>query len=181
MLVYKKDFKELIENDYQIENEALHASLLTTGNGYFGVRGSFEEFGSVNIQGTFVRGLFDQIIEIPKIYVDNIYMRNYYIDEVKAKKFQYQDSAINFVDFLLIQVKIGDKIFYPWEGKILNWVRYIDTNTGALIRKVTWDDSFGHITELSYERFASFDDNHEYVLKCDVKKINHDLDCKIIS
>lgn len=34
-----------IEESYNIEEEAATASLFTTGNGYIGVRGSFEEFG----------------------------------------------------------------------------------------------------------------------------------------
>ena len=41
----------LTEEKYNIAEESLNAALFTTGNGYIGVRGSFEEYGSLRIQG----------------------------------------------------------------------------------------------------------------------------------
>ena len=54
----------LKENGYDLSEEAKNATLFTTGNGYMGVRGSLEEFGSTKIQGAFIRGYIDEIIEI---------------------------------------------------------------------------------------------------------------------
>ena len=54
----------LSETKYQIDREAQHASLFTTGNGYIGVRGSFEEFASVRIQGAYIRGYIGAIVEV---------------------------------------------------------------------------------------------------------------------
>jgi len=181
MLTYFKDKKVLAEQLYDMKDDAKHAALLTTGNGYFGVRGSLEEFGALNIQGTYIRGLLDRVIEIPSIYVDNIYMKKYYIDELKAKAFEYQDASINIADFLLIRFKVGDKIFYPWEGIIKSWVRYIDPSDGSLNRHVTWDDGKGNISILNFKRYASFSHNHHYFLEASIEKINHDLDIEIQS
>ena len=181
MLTYDGSILELVENKYEIAKEAQHAALYTTGNGYYGVRGSFEEFGSINVQGAFIRGLIDEIIEVPKIFVDNIYMRKYYINELEAKKFEYQDSCINFADFLTIRFEIGGKTFYPWDGKVLSWLRYIDTKDGSLVREVLWDDGNNHISKITFKRFASFKDNHVFVIKAQVEKINHDLDVKVLS
>ena len=150
MIKYNNMYKNIIEDKYEIKKEAHHATLFTTGNGYFGVRGSFEEFGSLNVQGAFIRGLYDQVIEIPNIYIDNIYMRKYYFDEQKAKQFEYQDSCINIPDFLLVRFEIGGKTFFPWEGKIISWNRFIDLSDGSLVREVLWDDGNGNITELIY-------------------------------
>lgn len=181
MFLYNDEYNSLIEDSYEIKKEAHHAALFTTGNGYFGIRGSFEEFGSINVQGAFVRGLIDEIIEIPNLYVDNIYMRKYYFNEFEAKKFEYQDSGINFVDFLLVRFMVGDKTFFPWEGKIIEWTRYIDTNDGSLKRSVLWDDGEGNLTKFDYQRLASFHDNHQYIMKCSLSRINHELPCKILS
>ena len=52
------------EQAYDMAEEALNASLFTTGNGYIGVRGSFEEYGSLRIQGAYIRGVIDEIIEV---------------------------------------------------------------------------------------------------------------------
>jgi len=181
MLTYSANHKNLIEASYEMKEEARNAALFTTGNGYFGIRGSFEEFGSLNVQGAYIRGLIDEIIEIPQIYVDNIYMRKYYINELEAKQFEYQDSAINFADVLLLRFKIGNHYFYPWEGHIESWVRYIDTSDGSLIREVLWSDTEGHLSKIRYKRYGSFADNHHYMISATLEKINHNLEVTIDS
>ena len=72
-----KEKKYLTENEYDLTEEAKNASLYTTGNGYMGVRGSLEEFGSTKIQGAFIRGYIDEITEIVEPFCDNIYMKKY--------------------------------------------------------------------------------------------------------
>ena len=52
------------ESEYSLADEALSATVFTTGNGYMGVRGSAEEYASVRIQGAFVRGFIDEIKQI---------------------------------------------------------------------------------------------------------------------
>ena len=142
----------LTEEQYNIEEEALNASLFTTGNGYIGVRGSFEEYSSLRIQGAYIRGVIDEIIEV----MDNEYMKKYYIDEDKLKEFEYQDSVINNLDFLLLRISIDGETFYPWEGKLLSWERYIEPETAKLVRNVRWENSRGDITDFAFERFSSF-------------------------
>ncbi len=165
----------LSENVYDLAEDPKNSTLFGTGNGYYGVRGSLEEFGAVFIQGTYIRGLFDQIIEIPITFVDNEYMKKYYFDEQKLKEFEYEDSCINVCDFLHLRIKIGDKVFYPWEGKVVSWERYLDTTDGSLVRKVIWDDGDNHQTKIIFKRFASFDDNHLYIVNAHIKRLNHNL------
>ena len=63
------------ETEYCMNDEPLLAALFTTGNGYMGVRGSFEEFGSLRVQGAFVRGFIDEITEVVEPFCSNEYMR----------------------------------------------------------------------------------------------------------
>lgn len=163
------------EDSYSLANDPQNSTLFGTGNGYYGVRGSLEEFGAVFIQGTYLRGVFDEIIEIPLTFVDNEYMKKYYFDEQKLKEFEYEDSCINIADILHLRIKIGNKIFYPWEGKIISWERYIDTTDGSLVRNVCWDDGMGNQTLIKFRRFASFSDNHLYLVTATITKLNHDL------
>ena len=86
------------ETKYEMSAEPLNSALFTTGNGYMGIRGSFEEFGSLRIQGAYIRGLIDEIVEIVEPFCDNEYMKHYYIDEVRLKHFEKQESIINFAD-----------------------------------------------------------------------------------
>lgn len=164
----------LCEDEYIMHEEPKNSTLFTTGNGYMGIRGSFEEFGSLRIQGAFIRGLIDEIIEVIEPFPDNEYMKKFYLDEGKLKAFEYQDSIINFADILLMRVSIDGEVFYPWEGKILSWERYLNTHTAVLHRNVVWENAKGNVTELKFERFASFYDEHVYCQRVTVVPRNHD-------
>ena len=72
---------KFVETSYDIMDEAKNASLLGYGNGYFGIRASLEEFGDVLIQGTYIRGVFDKIVEIPATLSTNEYMKKYYYSQ----------------------------------------------------------------------------------------------------
>ena len=173
-----KNFSETV---YDIADEPILATLFTTGNGYMGVRGSFEEFGSQRVQGAFVRGFIDEIIEVTEPFTDNEYMKKYYLDEEKLKTFEKQDSCINMHDFLTVKIKIGEKIFYPWDGKVVKWHRYLNPSTAVYTREVVWDDGDGNRTQLVFERFASFADEHLYCQRVKVRPINHNLPIGIVS
>ena len=170
-----------VEESYNIEEEAATASLFTTGNGYIGVRGSFEEFGSLRVQGAYIRGVIDEVIDVVEPLADNEYMKKYYFDEEKLKDFEYTESIINNVDFLLIRISVNGETFYPWEGKILRWERYIDLTTATLTRKVRWENSKGDITDFEFERFSSFDCDHIYCIRVKITPINHNGKITIMS
>ena len=173
--------KNFSESIYDIADEPVLATLFTTGNGYMGVRGSFEEFGSQRIQGAFVRGFIDEIIEVTEPFTDNEYMKKYYLDEEKLKTFEKQDSCVNMHDFLAIKITVGDKTFFPWDGKILKWHRALDSSSAIYKRELVWDDGEGNKTEFVFERFASFADEHLYCQRVKVRPINHSLPVKLMS
>ncbi len=177
----KPDTTRFVESEYRIEEEAANASLFTTGNGYIGVRGSFEEYGSIRIQGAYIRGVFDEIIEVMEPFADNEYMKKYYIDEERLRNFEYQDSVINNVDFLLLRIAINGETFYPWEGKILSWERYLDMTNATLVRKVRWDNGKGDITDFEFERFSSFACDHIYSIKVKITPVNHSGNVSVMS
>jgi len=163
----------LVENNYEIINEAKNASLLGYGNGYFGIRGSLEEFGDVFVQGTYIRGVFDKIIEIPATLSTNEYMKKYYFDAQKLKEFEREDSCINIADFTTVRVYLNGKMFLPWEFKILKWERYIDFNDGGLTRIVIFEDDKGNQTKLLFKAICSFNNNHVFFQEVKIEKLNH--------
>ena len=173
--------KNFSESIYDIADEPVLATLFTTGNGYMGVRGSFEEFGSQRVQGAFVRGFIDEIIEVTEPFTDNEYMKKYYLDEEKLKTFEKQDSCVNMHDFLAVKITVGEKTFFPWEGKIVKWHRSLNSKTAVYTRELVWDDGLGNKTEFVFERFASFKNEHLYCQKVTIRPINHNLPVKIMS
>jgi len=171
----------ITENSYDLEYEARNAALLTTGNGYMGVRGSFEEFGSIRIQGCYIRGLIDRVYDVAQPFADNIYMKKYYFNEEKLKYAEKIDCVINFADILLVRIKIGEETFYPWDGRVLSWKRTLDMKNACLIREVRWESNCGDVTYLKFERFASFENDHEYCQKVTIIPENHNKEIEILS
>ena len=171
----------LTETEYDVGNEGKNASVFTTGNGYMGVRGSFEEFGSVRVQGIYSRGFVGEITEIMEPFPDNEYLKNYYFDESKLKDFEKQESVINIPDFLLVRIYIGGEAFYPWRGNIIEWERSLDPLTGKLERRVVWKNEKNETTEIKFSRFASFADVHKYCLSVEVTPLDYTDEIKIVS
>lgn len=166
--------KKFVETSYEIIDEAKNASLLGFGNGYFGIRGSLEEFGDVFVQGTYIRGVFDKIVEIPVTLSTNEYMKKYYFDAQKLKEFEREDSCINICDFTSVKIYLNGKLFLPWEFKILHWRRYIDFSDGGLAREVIFEDNAKHKTKLTFKSICSFDNNHVFFQEVNIEKLNHD-------
>ena len=172
---------KIVEEGYDIKDEAKLASIFGIGNGYFGLRGSLEEFGDVFIQGLYIRGVFDQIVEIPSTFSDNVYMKNYYFDGQKLKEFEFEDSCINICDPIQIRIYVDNIQLLPWTHKILFWKRFLDTSTGGLYREVIYEDNKGRQTKVIYKRFCSFNDNHLMFQDVEIEKLNHDDEIKILA
>lgn len=171
----------LMEQEYSLLHEANVATLLTTGNGYMGVRASLEEFSSLGIQGFLVRGVMDEVVEVRLTMCDNMYMKKYYVEEERLKKFEKEERAINLLDFLLIRFEIGGEIFYPWEGMVHSWKRWLDLSDETLHREVVWENSRGQKSRLSFVRFASFADDHTYCMKASIEPLNYSGEVSIYS
>ncbi|MCD7887184.1 MAG: hypothetical protein LUG44_06145 [Clostridiales bacterium] len=171
----------LMEQEYSLLNEANVATLLTTGNGYMGVRASLEEFSSLGIQCLLVRGVMDEVVEVRLTMCDNMYMKKYYVEEERLKKFEKQERAINLLDFLLIRFEINGEVFYPWEGKVLSWKRWLDLSDETLHREVVWANSQGQKSRLTFQRFASFADDHLYCMKATITPLNYTGSVRILS
>ncbi len=172
--------KYFTETDYDLTEEPRNASLMTTGNGYLGVRGSLEEFGSTRIQGFYIRGILDEIVEIVQPFCDNVYIKKYYFDEQELNRFEKQDSCINIADFLFVRFRIGDKVFYPWEGKIVSWRRKLDFSREILSREVVWENE-GKKTRFTFERFASYENEHLYCMRATAEPLDHEEPVTILS
>ena len=172
---------KLTEHDYNMAQEAYYGTIFAQSNGYMGVRASFEENGSMCVQGAFVRGVIDEIPFNQNAKIDSEYMRKFYINEDAAKDAEFQEGVINFADILFIRIEIDGETFYPWEGRILKWNRTLDIDNNVLVRKVTWENSKGDVSEFTFERFASFANDHVFCQRVHVKPVNHNKKITVLS
>lgn len=171
----------LTEYNYNMAQEAYYGTIFAQSNGYMGVRASFEENGSLCVQGAFVRGVIDEIPFNQNAKIDSEYMRKFYINEDAAKDAEFQEGVINFADILFLRIEIDGETFYPWEGNILKWSRTLDIENNILTRSVTWENTKGDVTKLTFERFASFANDHVFCQRVHIKPINHDKKMTVLS
>lgn len=120
-------------------------------------------------------------MEVRLTMCDNLYMKKYYVEEERLKKFEKEERAINLLDFLLIRFEINGEIFYPWEGKLLSWKRWLDLSDETLHREVVWENEQGQQSRLKFERFASFADDHVYCMRASVEPLNYTGTVRILS
>ena len=165
----------LVQRGYDMTADRRYAALFTTGNGYIGVRGSYEEDTELCTQGAYIRGFIDKTIEICTPYYPNPFVKKKYYDDDGLKAWQDTECGVNFADILTVFVEIGGARFDLLEGNLVSFERSLEYATGVLTRKVVWEDGKGNHTELVFERFSSFADDHVYCQRVTVRPLNHSL------
>jgi len=110
-------------------------TVFTTGNGYLGTRGAFEEGYPDAWPVTLVHGLFD---DAPVVYTELA-------------------NVPNWLPFVLF---VDGERFRMDRGTLLSYRRDLYLRTGALTRTVRWRSPAGHTVDLTIERFASLADPH---------------------
>ncbi|MBX3063507.1 MAG: glycoside hydrolase family 65 protein [Anaerolineae bacterium] len=116
-----------------------HTETITTiGNGYMGLRGSFEEGYPNEIVSTLIHGVYNQAPE------------------------EIVPDLVNLPNPLAIQIMVDGEQFHMQKGSVLGFRRALDLKTALLTRGILWRNSKGSIVQITFERFASLE--HEHVL-----------------
>ena len=122
-------------------------TVFTIGNGYVGVRGAFEEGYPGDKPVTLVHGLFDKA---PLVFTE----------------------LVNIPNWLDLHLVINGETFRLDHGEILSYRRTLDLRNGVLVRQVRWRSPGGYTTDLAFERFASLDNPHLLVLRCQATPVD---------
>lgn len=141
----RSDNFSLTYHNYVPVKEKTRESLLTTGNGYMGTRGAFEETdaGEYNYPGTYIAGLY-----------------NRRTSKVADREVENEDF-VNCPDWTSITFKIDNgEWFDPNRTEILRIERRLDFHRGLLSRKMKVKDEHGRITTIESERLVSMDNVH---------------------
>jgi trehalose/maltose hydrolase-like predicted phosphorylase len=123
--------------EHAFDPKELHSkeTVYSIGNGYFGTRGTFDEGYPGAAPATLIYGVFDTI--------------------PVAK-----EELANAPDWLPIKLFVNGERFRLNEGKILDFQRTLDVQTGVLSRTVHWESASGIRIKVVSERFASLADEH---------------------
>lgn len=131
----------LRENAYNPAEVPKYETLFSLGNGYLGIRGTFEEHEGNYKPATFINGFYESE---PIIYGEHAY--GY------AKNRQ---RMVPLTDGTKIRMYIEGDLFSLETGKVERFSRSLDMRTGVLTREVEWESPKGHRLTVRFRRLVS--------------------------
>ena len=137
----------LIEEGVDLAREREIESILTTANGYLGIRASIAEGGRSSRPSIFAAGI-------------------YVADEDLGPRFAV-------LPHWLLNVTVEDRRLSLGVGRVLEHRRLLDMRQGALFRQWRQQDPSGRITRLTYLQLASLADRHVIIQSVAVTAENY--------
>ncbi len=145
-------------NSFDKENEKLRETLTTTGNGYFGTRGSFEgaQASDTHYPGTYIAGIYNKLAT--KIQGKNI----------------YNNDFVNCPNWTMIEFKIGSRDFKsPLEMELLDYEQTLCMQDGVMMRSIICRDKLGRLTKIRTKRLASMAKPHLAAIEYNLTPLNY--------
>lgn len=155
-VIYPAEAWRVSETHFMEKEYKLNETIFSLGNGYLGVRGGFEEgFSGSQMNGTYINGFYE---EYPFDYPDFIY----------ANPINDQ-FMVNVADAKVIQITIDGDPFCLTTGTIEKYNRTLNMQTGCMERSIRWKSPKGKAIEILFQRLASFENPHVYVIQCSIR------------
>ncbi len=133
---------EFSTKDFGAKSIAKNETLFTVANGYFGLRGDYEEQMGCYHKGTYINGFYDSE---PITYGETAY--------AYAKN---HETILNLPDPKYIEMEIEGELFNVSKGKFDSAFN-LSFETGILTRTVTKEFASGVKIQLTTKRLVSFD------------------------
>lgn len=147
----------IMEKEFSPQHLGKCESIMALGNGYLGVRATYEESYINQKRDTLVAGTFNQFDKTEPTELPNI------------------ADAIG-IDFFL-----EGEYFSLETGTILFYERSLSLKNGQLTRKVVWKSPSGMDYELCFYRFVSLANRHQICQKVDITPLSENVNISIAS
>ena len=152
---------QIVEDEFQLEKIPLYETLFALGNGYLGMRGTFEEgLGRFALEGAYINGFYETA---PIIYGEK------FIGYAENKQ-----TILNLANAKLIRLWLDDEAFSLLSGKVLAYRRTLDLRQGVLRRSVRWQSPRGKEAQIEFERLVLHTRPHLAIIRCQVTPLNFD-------
>ncbi len=137
-IYYAVDPWKIIEKGFDKDHSRVSESIFSLGNESTGVRGSFDEGGSIDsLRGAYINGVYD-MADIERSYRGIV------------DKVHFMIPACDWLDTTIILE--GEKLDLG-KVKFCDFVRELDMRTGILTRSFVWETAAGKRLKLRFERF----------------------------
>jgi alpha,alpha-trehalose phosphorylase len=144
--IYPVDDWRLVEKTFSRKFLAQNETLMSTANGYLGMRGGFFEGEPSFLHGTYVNGFYETW---PISYGEKAYGF--------AKTGQ---TIVNLPDGKIFRLYVDDEPFSIDRARLLKYERGIDMRAGTFDREVLWETPTGKQVHMRARRLVSMAERH---------------------
>ena len=158
---------EIVEDKFEQDKNKYYEGIFAQGNGYFHVRGSFEE-GLLDApqNEVYTRTMKSVTTEMQR---NPLSKQGTFLPLIMGKHPFLEEVIINLPYFMRIEIMAGDEKLDMIRSHIKDYRRVLDMKTGELIRKFMWITSAGDEIEVTFSRFASLDEKRLFVQKVELE------------
>ncbi len=155
--------KEWIINDNSLDAKDLlkNESIFNVANGYIGVRGNFEEKypdGFYTVRGTYINAFYETV---PISYGEKAYAFPGTMQKI-----------VNVTDAQDINIIIDGEKFSLFEGRIKDFKRYLNMESGYYRREIWWISPKGKEIKIKITRIASLSELELFAIYYEIERLN---------
>jgi alpha,alpha-trehalose phosphorylase len=144
--LYPPDEWRIIEARYSDEFVDRTETVFSLGNGFVGVRGSFEEGRPSLLPGTFVNGFHETW---PIVHAEGA--------PALARTGQ---TIVNVPDATILKLYVDDEPFFLPTARLRDYSRILDMRAGTLTRELVWATDAGKHVRVRSRRIVSLEHRH---------------------
>jgi alpha,alpha-trehalose phosphorylase len=156
--LYPADEWRIVEARYSDEFVGLTETVFSLGNGFVGVRGSFEEGRPALVPGTFVNGFHETW---PIVHAEGA--------PALAKTGQ---TIVNVPDATIIKLYVDDEPFFLPTARLQDYGRILDMRAGTLTRELVWATDAGKHVRVRSRRMVSLEHRHLIAMTYEVTMLD---------
>jgi alpha,alpha-trehalose phosphorylase len=165
--IYPVNPWKIIETSFYPKFLAQTETLFAIGNGYLGMRGTFDEGSPSANNGTFINGFHETW---PIVYGEDAYGF--------ARTGQ---TMLNVTDTKVIRLYVDDEPFHLPTASLQLYQRTLDMETGTLDREILWETPSGKRVLIESHRMVSLEHRHLAAISYQITLLNADAPVEISS
>ncbi len=146
----------LTSSDICMDENKKRESLWTQGNGYVGVRASFEEAYTETVKNTLINGVFDSSRNEPA-------------------------ELATFPDTTNLELEVNGQRFKMSKGNTDSFSASLNMKTGEFNRSLIWTSSEGKRIKLEFSRMVSLGRKHIMAQRVKITSIDDGVKIKVIT
>lgn len=158
---------QIIQEEISREENKYYEGIFTQGNGYFHVRGSYEE-GLLDApqDESYTRTMKSVTTEIQRHPLSK---QGTFLPLIMGKHPFLEEVIINLPFFMDIRILAGEEHLDMFCSNITNYKRTLNMQNGELVRSFIWHTNAGDEMECVISRFASMSDKRLFVQKISMR------------